>query len=91
MAQAQVEAEFEELYRKRRVRVMWRLSKQWTLMTASVHAEWVQVLLFLRTDDIDAPPHIRKLTFQSEQECGDYLLAKRLELESEGWSEEEAS
>jgi len=91
MAQLNTEAEFDELYDSRRLKVMWRLSKLWTLLTASVRVDWMQVELFIRQDQPHAPAHVKKLTFRTEEECDGYLLTKRLELESEGWLQERDS
>jgi hypothetical protein len=91
MAQLNTAAEYDELYDSRRLKVMWRLSRSWTLLTASLRFEWMQVELFLRQDQPHAPAHIKKLSFRSEEECDAYLLAKKLELESEGWREEQDS
>ncbi len=91
MSQVKTESEFDELYQSRRLTLRWRMSRSWSLLSASVHTEWVQVLLFIRQDQPHAPAHIRKLTFRTEEECDSYLTAKRLELASEGWHEEDHS
>lgn len=91
MAHVSVDNEYDELYRSRKIRIMLRLSRDWALICASIDTASTQVALFLRRDQPQTSPHIRKLTFATEQECGDYLLAKRLELEAEGWREEVGS
>ncbi len=98
MAQVNTEVEFDELYDSRRLNVVWRMTRcstrsgsTWTLISASVCVQWMQVELFIRQDQPHAPAHIRKLSFRTEEECDDYLLAKRLELASEGWHEEQHS
>jgi hypothetical protein len=88
MAHVKTDVEFEELYRERRLLVKWRMSRLWSLTTASVPLGAIKSEVFIRQDQPDAPTHIKKLSFGNEEERDTYLFAKQLELEGEGWRAE---
>lgn len=82
------ETEWEQLYEGRQLVLLWRLSKGDRLCTASARKMVDRHELWLRQDQPDAPPHVRKLQFEAATECDRYIVAKLIELESEGWRQE---
>jgi hypothetical protein len=91
MKDFQLEVEWEELYTSRSLQLLWRLSKVGRLLSVSVRDLSQGTEIWLREDQPDAPPFMRKLTFGDAAERDAYLAAKRMELEAEGWREETQS
>lgn len=82
---------WEQLYETRALTLVWRLSKGDRLLTVNAHAGLSGIDLWFRQDQPDAPAHIRKVSFANAPERDDYMAAKRIELEAEGWKEETAT
>lgn len=88
MKDFQLETEWEDVYTARALQLLWRLSKGHRLLSVSVRAPGLGIELWLRQDEPDTPPLVRKLTFSDSAERDAYLEAKRIELEAEGWRDE---
>jgi hypothetical protein len=88
MKDFQLELEWEELYTDRSLQLLWRLSRGPRLLSVSIRGSGRSIEVWLRQDEPDTPPFMRKLTFGDIAERDAYLEAKRMELESEGWGDE---
>jgi hypothetical protein len=88
MKHFQIEGEWEELYTTRSLELLWRLSKGPRLLSVSIRALSRGNEVWLRQDQPDTPPFMRKLIFSDTAEREAYLEAKRMELEAEGWRDE---
>jgi hypothetical protein len=85
------DSEWEELYTSRSLQLLWRVFKGSKLLSVSAGRHSAGVEIWLRQDEPEGPPFLRKLTFTDAAECEAYLLAKRTELEAEGWREDTQS
>ncbi len=85
MTPVSIEDVWEALYQERRLTLLWMLSKDGRLISASGRRVGAQVQIWIRQDQPDAPPQIQVRRFVTSAECESFVEERQRTLMEQGW------